>query len=191
MTDGIRWDIPEVPRRGVHKIESLESSLHSVMANGALDRKVVVAQQLKDIWEQIAPEDVLSHTGSVFVEESTGRRVLVVLLDSPMLAADLNSRSILLLMKVNQLVESERNLRPFDAITFKVSRRAVNNSSFKKESHQTPSYCEKATPISLTQEEEKNIDEILICIVDEKLRERMKSAMVAHFEWKKGIDASK
>lgn len=191
MTEGIRWDIPEIPDSYGKGGKTLDGELHSVLRKGSFDRKLILAQQLKDVWEKVAPEEVLDHTGSLFVEEGKSRRTLVVLLDSPLLAADLNSRGILLLVKVNKVVERKKGLRPFDAITFKVSRRSVINSGFKKDSQYKGSHLEKVTPIPLTKKEMDSVEETLLCVPEEKLRERIKAAMVASLEWQKGIDRSK
>jgi hypothetical protein len=182
----------ESRRRMRKKAISLSSSISSMLGSTDEMKRSLVLGQLKEAWEVVAPQNILDHTGSLFIKNVGGQRICVVLVDNSMLAADLATRSLYFLVMMNKrLAESNSVVQPFDRLEFKVSYKVGKRQLFTKKVAERPSYLEPTRPLPLSDDEMKTVRKSIDNLPTEKLREAARNAMIANMEWKKGIKADK
>lgn len=180
------FEPPKKPAR------ELALEVNGVMFALFSDPKMMVASQLKAAWEDLAPQEILNHTGAIFISSDSGRREVVVMVDTPMIAAELNARSFTLMVKLATLISEKYPLvGKIDSLRFQVSRSVRRNQKFEKRRAEEPSYIERAEPIELDEEELGQVFQTSSQIPDERLRKAFEKAMKANLEWKKGLRTAK
>lgn len=186
------WCVPDDPERYMPPDKALGSSVRSLIDALSPDGAARKAAELATVWEYVADQTVLTHTGSVFIDHSRGQRDLVVLVDGPMMAADLNARGFMYLMRVNkEIADHHPRMNQVASIRFKVSRSVSKRRQFESRTRQQPDYLEPVRLVGLSEKEEADIDEMVSSLPDEKLKKAAQKAIKADLNWKKSLRASK
>ncbi len=141
------------------------------------------AAKVKEMWSACVEEMILEHTNSIYILKKEGLKQLIVYVDESIYAAELNARRELIKLKLLQEFNEQ-----IDDFKILISRgNYKKNYPFRKEESLNGSY----PSVPLDEEEMKEVEETVSGVENEELREKLKKAMVADLEWKKGLKREK
>ena len=132
-------------------------------------------------WDAVAGEMVASHTADAHLRQGE----FIVYVDSPVWAHDLSSMSELYRNELNAAFGKEI----VKSVRFEVSRRPHRKRVELAQDNQpdTP----RIDPVPLSEMELQMVEESTSVIPDDKLRQSILRATIAHLEWEKGTKSSK
>ena len=168
---------------------------------------ISMSSTIKRAWNSCVDESVKPHVTAVFVVPESDCTEVIVYVDTSIWATELNMQSELLRFKLNAELErllsawgtrragdEEYTHEQVKKLRFVVSKekyvRASQNRTSFSQLEQTESYYDAIKPIELTQDEVDEIQEVVSCIDDDKLREAILGAAKANLAWQKGLRAS-
>lgn len=132
-------------------------------------------------WRSIAGEQVFSHARGMALRGGE----LLVYVDTPIWANELSALSEHYRVAINEHLGKEA----VTSIRFTVSRKVEESARIEAESAPAEPQRDRVAPVPLTEEEREAVVGMGSAIKDETLRESVVSAAIAHFEWRKGIEA--
>lgn len=151
-------------------------------------RILMRALHVQHVWEEVAPEEILEHTDKVYVKKdaNTGKKLMIVYIDSPGLAADMSARK----WRIKMQVEKELGEGPLEDIKFIPSSALYKKETFRKRDKEQEKEHD-IEPVNLDENERREIEEEVSIVEDGELRETLLKARIIDAEWKKGIEAFK
>ena len=168
-----------------HLSVGIHSLLNQINGDMSLYKRIKRADQVKEMWAGCVDRIFLDHTNSVFIFNEEEKKILIVYVDESIFAAELNAQRELIKLRLLQKYNED-----IDSFKIYISRGQYKKNYPFKESH----YSHKKThSVSrpLSKEEKDKVEEIISCIEDRKLREKVKKAITRDLERKKGREQDK
>jgi hypothetical protein len=134
-------------------------------------------------WRQVAGDGVFAHARGFALREGE----LLVFVDTPVWAQELAALAEIYRTGINERLGKE----VVGSIRFAVSRKVEEASRFDQED----AYAEEVRsadavePVPLTEEEREAVEAMAGVVANDDLRKSVTAAAIAHFEWRKGIEA--
>lgn len=161
----------------------LSSGINTIInqLNGdmSLYKRIKRADQVKEMWAGCVDPIFLEHTNSIFIFTEENEKILVVYVDESIFAAELNAQRELIKLKLLQKYNEDVN-----SFKIYISRGQYKKNYPFKDSQYLPQY-NSSIPIPLNSEEKEKVEEIISCIEDKNLKEKVRKAIVLDLEWKK------
>ena len=174
--------------RGFIPLSTTMNSYVPHLASSDEDKqKMFYAIRVKNAWERVASEEVLSHTDNIFVFMKEGVRTMICYVDMPIWAAELNANTMFYQMEMSR----ELGGSPIEVVKFITSKGSYRRQHFSKKVEETPEYMDDVPSIALTDEERARIELEAQKISSPTLRKALLEARIKDLEWKKGISYSK
>lgn len=134
---------------------------------------------LESVYRDQAPL-FLAHTNNVYVMKKRDVKTLIVYVDESIFSAELNAQRELIKLKLLELFGEQ--IEEFEIY--------VSREKYKKNhpylTDDRPESDEKHPPVQLDSNEKAYVSTVSATVEDERLREKLKKAMTADMEWKKG-----
>lgn len=162
---------------------------------------ISMSAHVKSAWNRAATPDVAQHVTAVFVVPHTQGQEVIIYVDSPIRAADLNMQSEILRMKLNielgnSAPDAKRHMCPEQVKRLKFvaskekyikrARRMTTLEAFEEQERE-----EKGIePVPLADDELADLAASVASIEDERLRVAAYGAAKANLEWQKGQQAA-
>lgn len=157
--------------------------------------------RVKAAWNRVAGADVSCHVTAVFVVPDTQASEVIVYVDSPIWAADLNMSSELYRMKLNIALGTVRDApaRAHDPEQVRKLKFVASKEKYLKRSQRVdlPSDLDaeqralkQVEPLALSDEENAALERAAAAVEDTQLRSALLDAARANLEWQKGLDAA-
>lgn len=158
---------------------------------------ISMSAHVKSAWNRAVGPDVAQHVTAVFVVPHTQAQEVIVYVDSPIRAADLNMQSEILRMKLNielgnSAPDAKRCMYPeqvkklkFVASKEKYIKRARRMTTFEALEEQEKQEKDIES-VPLTEDELAELAASVASIEDERLRVAAYDAAKANLEWQKG-----
>ena len=163
---------------------------------------IALSAHVKSAWNEAVDATISQHVTAVFVVPHTQASEVIVYVDSPIRAADLNMQSEILRMKLNialgqgkRRAEGNADLEQVKKLKFvaskekylKKSRRMTTFEALEEQQREE----EAVEPVALTDDELSQLAASVATIEDERLRLAAYDAAKANLEWQKGQQAAK
>lgn len=163
---------------------------------------IALSAHVKSAWNEAVDATISQHVTAVFVVPHTQASEVIVYVDSPIRAADLNMQSEILRMKLNialgqgkRRAEDNADLEQVKKLKFvaskekylKKSRRMTTFEALEEQQREE----EAVEPVALTDDELSQLVASVATIEDERLRLAAYDAAKANLEWQKGQQAAK
>lgn len=163
---------------------------------------IALSAHVKSAWNEAVDATISRHVTAVFVVPHTQASEVIVYVDSPIRAADLNMQSEILRMKLNialgqgkRRAEGNADLEQVKKLKFvaskekylKKSRRMTTFEALEEQQREE----EAVEPVALTDDELSQLVASVATIEDERLRLAAYDAAKANLEWQKGQQAAK
>ncbi len=163
---------------------------------------IALSAHVKSAWNEAVDATISQHVTAVFVVPHTQASEVIVYVDSPIRAADLNMQSEILRMKLNialgqgkRRAEGNADLEQVKKLKFvaskekylKKSRRMTTFEALEEQQREE----EAVEPVALTDDELSQLVASVATIEDERLRLAAYDAAKANLEWQKGQQAAK
>lgn len=165
-------------------MRKLSTGIHSLVneldGDISLYKRIKRADRVKEMWAGCVDRIFLEHTNSIFIFTENEEKKLIVYVDESIFAAELNAQRELIKLRLLQKYNE-------DIDDFKIY---ISRGSYKKKYpfKETSFISENSSSISvpLNNEEKQMVEELISCVEDENLREKIRNAVTADLKWKKG-----
>lgn len=179
---------------------TLESEVQRIF-NSVRQNNPELSQSLrvKRAWNSTVDKRIAKHVTAVFVIPNTNASEIIVYVDDSIWATELNLQAEILRLNMNIHLHNndyskqhEDNPEQVKKLIFKVSKDKYiskeNRLSTRERIEQETSRYRNAQPVSLSEEEEADLNKAFSRIDNDAIREAAYAAARANLEWHKGID---
>lgn len=187
-------------QKGVKMGMTLRSGIDEFVNSIQRDNpELSLSTRIKHAWNVTVDQRIAEHITAVFVVPNTNASEVIIYVDDPLWAAELNMQTEVLRSNINielnknkQAIPGiEKKFEQLEKLSFKLSKDEYISKEKKKSTFQLLQEEEQpykqAQPIELNEEETTSLNISISNIENDVLRETIYAAAKANLEWQKGL----